>query len=273
MAGGDNPMGPTGPLPSNSSVLYAAVGASDVTGIGASNPCLALFTDCPSSTGYVFVAARDLRTRGHSVTVSNLSIPTAVVSARVLTLGLAHGYQSFGNMTDQLMPFVPSGTTLVTLFTGANDVRVVLAALAGGAGGSAPEAFIDGQVTAFRADLDALLDGIRHRAPNARVVVLNLPNMGALPFLAAGGAPARRAAQRASVGITRTAINVLAGQGVRVVDLMCDQRFYQPSIYSADGFHPNDQGYAIFAEHVVRAATSASFPAPLATCPPMTLVP
>jgi lysophospholipase L1-like esterase len=266
-------MGPSGPLPLDSAVTYAAVGASDVTGIGSSSPCLALFTDCPSSTGYVFVTASHLRSQGYTVAVSNLSIPTAVISARSRTLGLEHGYQSFGNMIDQLMPFVPNNSTLVTVFAGANDVRVILAALGRGAGGSNPAAFIDAQVGALGEEYDDLITGIRRRAPNARIVVLNLPNMGALPFLAGGGTPARQAAQRASVGLTRTAINTLTSEDVRVVDLMCDQRFYQPSVYSADGFHPNDQGHAVFSEHVVRAATSASFPAPLSSCPPMTLVP
>jgi lysophospholipase L1-like esterase len=271
--GDGNPMGPSGPLPTNSSVAYAAIGASDVTGIGASNPCLALFTDCPSSSGYVFVAARELRTRGHAVAVSNLSIPTAVISARVATLGGAHGHQIFGNMLDQLVPFVPAAATLVTVFAGANDVRVILSALGQGAGGSDPAAFIDDQVRRFGEEYDDLVTGIRRRAPNARIVVLNLPNMGALPFLGAGGTPARQAAQRASVGMTTTAINTLTTRGVRVADLMCDSRLYQPAIFSADGFHPNDQGHAIFSEYVVQAATSASYPAPLSSCPPMTLIP
>jgi lysophospholipase L1-like esterase len=271
--GNENPMGPSGPLPTNSAVTYAAVGASDVTGIGSSGPCLALFADCPSSSGYVFVAARQLRTLGHTVAVSNLSIPTAVISARVRALGSAHGHQIFGNMLDQLVPFVPTAATLVTVFAGANDVRVILSALGQGAGGSNQEAFIDDQVRAFGEEYDELITGIRRRAPNARIVVLNLPNMGALPFLGAGGTSARQAAQRASVGMTKTAINILTARGVRVADLMCDPRLYQPAIFSADGFHPNDQGYAIFSEYVVQAATRTSYAAPLSSCPPMTLIP
>jgi lysophospholipase L1-like esterase len=207
------------------------------------------------------------------VAVSNLSIPTAVISARVRALGSAHGHQIFGNMLDQLVPFVPTAATLVTVFAGANDVRVILSALGQGAGGSNQEAFIDDQVRAFGEEYDELITGIRRRAPNARIVVLNLPNMGALPFLGAGGTSARQAAQRASVGMTKTAINILTARGVRVADLMCDPRLYQPAIFSADGFHPNDQGYAIFSEYVVQAATRTSYAAPLSSCPPMTLIP
>jgi hypothetical protein len=54
---------------------------------------------------------------------------------------------------------------------------------------------------------------------------------------------------------------------------MCDARFYQASTYSADGFHPNDAGYGFFATEVVRAATLATYPAPRANCPQMTLIP
>jgi lysophospholipase L1-like esterase len=122
-------------------------------------------------------------------------------------------------------------------------------------------------------DYDSLIDGIQQRAPDARIVVLNLPNMGALPFLAGGTLPERQAAQRASVGMSKTGINVLTGDGVRVVDLMCDARFYLASTFSADGFHPNDQGYAMFADHVVKAASATSYPSPQTTCPQMTLIP
>ena len=54
--------------------------------------------------------------------------------------------------------------------------------------------------------------------------------------------------------------------------LMCDARLYQPSIYSSDGFHPNDAGYAILAGEVVQAATSSSYPAPQGSCAQTTLV-
>ena len=266
------PTAPSGPLPAGSPVIYAAVGASDVTGIGSSNPCLALFTDCPASTGYAFVAARQLRSIGHAVTVNNLSIPTAVISERVRTLGLDNGHQTFGSLIDQLMPFIPPAATLVTVFAGANDVKVILAALGRGAGGSNPVAFIDEQVRLFGADYESLIEGIQRRAPDARIVVLNLPNMGALPFLAGGTLPERQAAQRASVETTKTGINTLTGKGVRVADLMCDPRFYLASTFSADGFHPNDQGYVMFADHVVKAATAPSYPNPQASCSQMTLI-
>ena len=68
------------------------------------------------------------------------------------------------------------------------------------------------------------------------------------------------------------AINALTSRGVAVVDLMCDSRFYQPATFSGDGFHPNDTGYRIMADEVVRAITSVAYPDPRSACAEMTLV-
>jgi lysophospholipase L1-like esterase len=56
------------------------------------------------------------------------------------------------------------------------------------------------------------------------------------------------------------------------VDLMCDARSYQPGAYSADGFHPSDQGYAYLAEAYLQAITTGTAAAPQASCAAMTLV-
>ena len=64
------------------------------------------------------------------------------------------------------------------------------------------------------------MNGIRARAGSTQIVVLNLPNMAALPYLAGASLAQKQAAQRASVRMTTTAINTL--QGVKVIDLMCD---------------------------------------------------
>ncbi len=100
---------------------------------------------------------------------------------------------------------------------------------------------------------------------------MNLPNIAGMPFRARSPQPERQAAQRASVGMTTTVINTLPN--VTVVDLMCDSRMYQPSIYFSDGFHPNDSGYAIIADEIVKALTLSSYPAPKTSCAQMTLVP
>lgn len=267
--------GPTTPDPLQpGEIKYTAIGASDVNGFGSSAPCFVFLADCENGTGYVFVAARTLRASGSPVTVSSLGIPTAVISNRFQSLGGQFGGGIIlGNLIDVEAPAVPTDTTLVTIFAGGNDVNVITAALGGGAGGSDPTAYLDQQVRNFGDDYATLLNVVRGRAPSALIVALNLPNLGALPFLAGASLAQRQAAQRASVRMTTTVVNPLVALGIRVVDLMCDTRFYLASTYSSDGFHPNDAGYAIMASLVVNAATAPSVAAPAASCPPMTLIP
>jgi lysophospholipase L1-like esterase len=267
-----SPIGPSGPPAAGSAIVYTAVGASDATGHGASVECIP-FTECPNGTGYVPVTARQLRSQGFTVNLLNLGIPTAVLGRDFQLLGQQYNRTIAGNLIDQEMPFVQQNATVVTIFAGGNDVNTITAALGGGAGGSDQAAFVDAQVRAFASDYATLLNGIRGRAPSARLIVLNLPNLGALPYLAGASAQQRRAAQRAAVGMTTTVINPLMSQNVTVIDLMCDARAYQSGNYFSDGFHPNDAGYAFIAAEVVKAITSSTYPAPRASCAQMSAVP
>lgn len=270
LGGDDSPTAPSGPPLAGSTIRYVPLGASDVSGYGSSVPCVP-FTDCPNGTGYAFVAARQLRSQGYTVTVTNIGVPTAVISRRFQDLGRQHGKEIIGNLIDQEMPFIPSDSTLVTIFAGANDVNVITAALGAGAGGSDQTGYLDQQVRNFGDDYATLLSGIRAQARSARIVLLNVPNIAGMPFRSGAPLAERQAAQRASVRMTTTVVNVLPG--VTVVDLMCDSRIYQASIYSSDGFHPNDSGYALIADEIVKAVTLSSYPAPRSACAQMTLVP
>lgn len=266
-----NPASPSPPPSAGSTVVYAAVGASDAAGVGSSAPCMP-FTECPNGMGYVPRIVRDLQAQGSTVALTNLGIPAAVLSQRIQTLGEQYGRTIPGNFIEQEMPFVPRDATLVTIFAGGNDVNTFSAAVGGGAGGSDPAAYVDQQVRAFGDDFKVLLDGIRNRAPSARIVVANLPNMGTMPFASGYSSSRRRLLQRASVGITTQVVNPLAAQGIPVVDIQCDTRFVSRSYLSSDGFHPNDTGYAALAAAFLRAIRASSAPAPAASCPQMTAV-
>lgn len=266
-----SPASPSPPPSAGSAVVYAAVGASDAAGVGSSAPCMP-YTDCPNGQGYVPRIVRDLKAQGSTVALTNLGIPAAVLSQRIQTLGEQYGRTIPGNFIEQEMPFIPHDATLLTVFAGANDVNTISAAVGGGAGGSDPSGFVDQQIRAFGDDLKTLLDGIRTRAPSARIVVANLPNMGAMPFSSGYSATRRRLLQKASVGISTQVINPLAGQGIPVVDIQCDTRYTNRAYLSSDGFHPNDQGYAAFAADFLKAIRASSYPAPSASCAPMTAV-
>ena len=266
-----SPTQPSGPPAAGSTIVWAAIGASDVTGIGSSVPCL--LQDCANGTSYIAVAARQLRSQGFVIDLLNLGIPTAVIGRDFETLGQQYNRIIAGNFIEQEMPFVQRNATLVTIFAGLNEINTVTAALGAGAGGSDPNGYIDAQVRAFGADFATMMRGVADRAGSPRTVVLNLPNPAGMPYLAGAPLAQRQAAQRVAVGMTRTVVNPLVSSTTIVVDLMCDARSYQASTYSSDGLHPNDGGYAFIASQVVRAITSAAYPAPQGSCSFMSIVP
>jgi lysophospholipase L1-like esterase len=266
----ESPTGP-GPLPQpNTTIYYTAIGASDAIGFGASVPCLP-YSDCPNGRGYVQVTARELIARGFAVNLNNLGFPAQVLSRRLQDLGTQYSRDIRGNFLELQAPFVISNTTLVTIFAGANDVDTIMAALGGGAGGSDQTAYINSQIDAFGQEFATLIGMVRDRAPDARIVVLNLPNMAGMPRRAGAPDQRRRAEQMLSVGINTRVINPRSASGVLVIDLMCDPRSTQAATYSSDGFHPSDIGYAWIAAEVVTAATT-SYRGPATSCPQMTLV-
>lgn len=269
--GNPNAPTPTPPLSPGTAVMYTAVGASDAQGIGSSVPCVP-FVECPDGMGYPQIVTRQLKSRGFSVTLFNLGIPTAVIGPGFELLGQQYNRTILGNFIDRELPFIPANSTLVTIFAGGNEVNTITAALGAGAGGSDPAGFIDRQVTAFTNDFMTLINGIRVRASGARIVALNVPNFAGVPYLAGAPVAQRQAAQRAAVGMS-AAVNALTAQSVLVVDLMCDPRTYQPSTYSSDGFHPSDAGYTFIASEIQSAATTSTYPAPRASCAQMVAVP
>ena len=114
----------------------------------------------------------------------------------------------------------------MTIFAGGNDTNAIGTAVDRGAAGGDPNGYIDRQVQGFASDYAALVRGVRARAPSARIVAMNLPNMAALPYAAGFTLTQRRYLQRISVGFSEGA-NALVAEGVVVVDLMCDPRSYE----------------------------------------------
>lgn len=266
---GDTPTGPTPDGP-NQAVFYTAIGASDGIGIGASQPCFP-FADCPNGTGYVQTLARRLAEGGLAVTLRNLSIPAAVMNRATQDLATSLGREIPGNFIEQESPFVPTNTTHVTIFAGGNDANNI-ALGAQQRGGSDPNGFADAQVRQWGTDIEDLVARIRSRAPNARIVALNLPNLAAAPYFSARPTSEKSLMQRVAVGLTDR-VNALTARSVLVVDLMCDSRLYLPSNYFTDGFHPNDGGYAVFAELALPALRDGTNRTPSSNCPQRSVFP
>ena len=200
----------------------------------------------------------------------NMGIPAAVLSPAMEVIARQTGREVQGNFVERVMPFVPTDSTLVTIFGGGNDVNAVGDAIEQGAAGSNLSGYIEGQARAFGADFDRLVAGVRGRAPRAFIVVLNVPNMGGLPYASRYPVEHRRVLQALSVAFSREASRQ-SQNGAVVMDVMCDAGMYAPLHFSSDGFHPNDAGYAHMAARlaaIVGGAPSAA----AASCSEMALV-
>jgi lysophospholipase L1-like esterase len=260
---------PSGPPAPGAPVHYTAIGASEANGVGSSVPCLP-FTPCENGTGYVPVLARRLG-ESRSVTLTNMGIPASVLSPAIEAIARQHAREVTGNFVERQAPFVPRATTLLTVFGGATDANAIGDAMEQGAAGGDVPGYIDRQARAFGADFDRLIQVVRDRAPEAFVIVINVPNMALLPYAARYPLEHRRVLQAVSVAFSREA-NRQAGAGVVVLDVMCDAALYTPSNFSSDGFHPSDAGYAHIAARLA-AVVDGGASTPAASCPSMTAVP
>ena len=266
---------PTGPSPSGSTtgaVAYTVLGASDGIGFGSSVVCAPFDLDCANGTGYAQTIRRRFQADGRTVTYLNLSVPGAVLSRAIAELAIQLGRSDPGNFVERYPPFVPASTTHVTIFAGGNDANIIASAVSAGAGGGDVRGYIDGQIRQWGNDLVELVSRIRARAPNARIVAYNLPNLGPAPYLTGRSTQDRSIMQRIAMSLADQ-VNALTSRNVLVVDLACDARVVQPSSFSSDGFHPSDSGYALMAELAYPALATGSQPNPLPACGPRTLLP
>ncbi len=268
----ETPTGPTNPAVVN----YTAIGASDAVGFGSAVLCAGV-VQCPNGTGYVYLLERQLRASGKTVTLTNVGVPGSVLSSAMVTLARQAGRNDLpANFIDNQAPFVAAGTTHVTIFAGGNDTNVIAQAVrAGLVGSDTPNdvrAFVDRHVDQWGNDFAELVRRVRSRAPNARIVAYNLPNLGAFPYVARNTTVDRSLVQRIAVGISDR-INAAAGSNLLIVDLLCDARVYDAGNLASDGFHPNDQGYQLMAATGFPGLSSGTANPPAASCPQRTLLP
>lgn len=264
---------PTSPSPDGDTIGYTVLGASDGLGVGSSVACAPFDLGCENGTGYAQRLRRRFQADGKTVLYNNLSLPGYVLSPAIVELAVQTGRSDTpGTFLDRYSNFVPPTTTHVTIFAGGNDANIIGNAVGAGLGGGNPRGFIDGHVRQWGDDLAELVSRVRNRAPNARIVVYNLPNLAAAPYMAGRTGAEKSIMQAVATGLADQA-NALTGQGVLVVDLMCDARVIQPSSFSGDGFHPSDAGYALMADLAYPFLSSGSAPAPAPGCPSRVIFP
>lgn len=263
-SGGDDAT-PTAPSePPGHAITYTVLGASDGLGVGGSIVCAPLDLGCENGTGYAQTIRRRWVAEGRAVTFANLSIPGTVLSPGMADLAIALGRSDPGNLM-RATGFVSPTTTHVTIFAGGNDANVIGAAVAAGRGGGDVYGYVAAQASQWGRDLADLVQRVKARAPRATIVAFNLPNLGAAPYMAGQSDQDRSTMQLIATSLSDQ-VNALGGQGVAVVDLLCEPRSLQASSYSADGFHPSDAGYALMADLGFAALVSGSAPVPQTSC-------
>ena len=213
-------------------IVYVALGDSITWGLSASKMCQPMIatpveTACPNATSFPAILARALRARGHAVQLQNLGISGARI--------------------DWVSAFelnkIDPNANLITLFVGTNDFSDIA---------------FHGTATfdQFARQYDQVVDFLRARFPKARIVLLNVPNIGYLPCCGE-----TRATAAATWKAGKSLIDALADKTI-VVDLACDSALYAAAMFpSADSVHPNDTGHARLAADVLAALDHPHKPA------------
>ena len=199
--GNDSPTAPTNPGGGNT-VHYTVLGASDGVGVGGSIVCAPFDRGCENGTGYAQTIRRRFQADGRSVTFDNLSVPGYVLSRAVADLALSLGRPDPGNFIERYPPFVPPTTTHITIFVGGNDANVIGSAVSAGAGGGDQGPTLTARCASGVTISSISSSRVRTRAPNARIVAYNLPNLGAAPYLAGRTVLERSIMQRIVTGLS-----------------------------------------------------------------------
>ncbi len=240
------------------------IGASDAAGYGSACVCFPFTTCAPNATSWVQALFRRLQQNG-TAALLNLGVPGSVLSQNIEELGRRLGRTYPGNFITNQAPFTKSDATVVTIFAGGNDANTIGQVVQAQLAGDDVRGFIDQQVRQWGDDLASLVRAVRLKAPNTKVVILNLPNLAGAPYIARNSALERGVMQRIVVGMTDR-VNAQVGPNTFVVDLMCDARILEASSFSSDGFHPSDRGYALMAELAYPAVVNTTHTAPSADC-------
>lgn len=227
---------PASPPPAG---LYVAMGDSITFGNGVTKNC-AVFPIhpvdideyCPDGKSYAILVAKALRKAGIAGKFMNLGIPGAKVE-RILN--------------DEL-PYLPSNATFVTIYIGTNDSRDVLDL----------KVPISAVVDRYKQDYLKLLGEIKTKAPQARVVLVNIPNereIASTYHIPEAVLPRYDATSQ----LIDKFIDELF-PAFTIVDTICDPKSYIVAHRYKGTVHPTDAGAADLAAAII--ATSVQNPSP-----------
>jgi lysophospholipase L1-like esterase len=276
------------PTPTSLAVAYTAIGASDAVGYGASVPCAnpptVAVPTCPGGTGYVPDLEGLLTKAGDTVTLDDLGISGAVIGPDILALSNTYGPLGSSDacmprssadaypadFIDAELPQLTGKETLITIFAGGNDTNGIANAAAclsaGGASTAQIDAFVGTEIAAFGSDFEKLLAAAHAKSPSAKIVVANLPNFALILVGLQQSLAGQQLLAAISVGIDTNVIDAASALGFPVVDLLCNSQSYVAANFYTDGFHPDDAGYAAFAQAFFTQIEATSPALPSKTC-------
>ena len=225
-------------------VNYVALGDSLTYGFGASRICAPaelqpLDGPCRDATNFPPLFMKFAGYKGASL--QNLAVNGATLS----------------DVLRNQIPRIAPDATLITLYVGMNDLRILV---------NASDGATAAQIRTFRSDLARAIREIRRRSPRSRLILANVPNAAYLPWFERKF-PGSKARLFKLSNLIDVEINRAAGSEIGVVDLLCDSRSYEPDRLS-DGAHPNDAGYAGIAEKFSKLLATPRPSKPAARCAP-----
>lgn len=190
---------------------YAALGASDAVGVGAT----------PDSTlGYVYVINDSIKTLKDNVEFLNFGVSGAVAE------GIHH---------EQVSKAVNAQADVVTIWVGGNDVYNAVASGAFDA-------------SAFEKQVDSIFSALRTGLPQATIVTANLPDFSKLPILAPYPEAQKQAAKQLTVQVNTIVAQSATENSIELIDLFAKDYVSDISTVCDDGFHPSTKGYKLMAD-------------------------
>lgn len=224
--------------------LYTAFGGSDVA----------------DPTSWIYTVASNAQTQyGITITVDDLGISGAVSGPSVR----AWDPTDFpADVLDNEVPSLPANSKYITLFAVVNDIDAAVLH-----GNVDETTFVATYATSF----NVALGFITGKAPQAKVVVINSPNLAGLPYSLQYPTATRQLLQEYSNAADDQVIDLATLQGIPVVDVRCNPLTYNPANFQADGLHPGPVGKALLAS-LVTPALFGSISAPPTSCAQTALI-
>lgn len=194
---------------------YAALGASDAVGVGAT----------PDSTsGYVYVISDSIKTLKDNVAFNNFGVSGAVAEE------IHH---------EQVSKAINAQADVVTVWVGGNDAKDAVL-------------YGDFDLVAFNLQVDSIFSKLRSGLPNALIVTANLPDFGKLPIIPVlfpnDLENTKAEATQATIAVNKIIADAAAKYQIEMVDLYTKDYIADPTTVCDDGFHPSTKGYKLMAD-------------------------